>query len=208
MVVTMLCGAGHVGSSVVLGCLGIVFGTVLTRLEFFEAARNNVAGWMLIGFGLAYTAWAIVRNCRNRPHTHSDGTIHCHEPAPARSGEGQADHLQVHRIDEIGPTQAESAAAVARAELTAWTLFTIFVFGPCEPLIPLLMYPAARSAWWGMALVAGLFAAVTIATMTIVVGVLVGGANLVGFPWLHRHTEVIAGIVLTACGVTVKFGLY
>ena len=49
MVVTMLCGAGHVGSSVVLGCLGIVFGTVLTRLEFFQAARNNVAGWMLIG---------------------------------------------------------------------------------------------------------------------------------------------------------------
>jgi len=25
-----------------------------------------------------------------------------------------------------------------------WALFLIFVFGPCEPLIPLIMYPAAK----------------------------------------------------------------
>ena len=154
MVVTMLCGAGHVSSSVVLGCLGIACGTVLTRLEFFEAARSNVAGWMLIGFGLVYTAWAIELDCRNRPHrhlhVHSDGTIHCHDLRRVLSDEDQAEHLHVHQVDEIAPTHVEPAAALARVELTAWTLFTIFVFGPCEPLIPLLLYPAARSAWWGM----------------------------------------------------------
>ena len=36
-------------------------------------------------------------------------------------------------------------------------LFTIFVFGPCEPLIPILMYPAAKSSVAGMLLVAGVF---------------------------------------------------
>ncbi|HOD34406.1 MAG TPA: hypothetical protein PLR20_01590 [Syntrophales bacterium] len=29
---------------------------------------------------------------------------------------------------------------------TPWVLFTIFVLGPSEPLIPVLMFPAARNA--------------------------------------------------------------
>ena len=35
--------------------------------------------------------------------------------------------------------------------LTPWILFTIFVFGPCEPLIPLVMFPAAEHTMVGVA---------------------------------------------------------
>jgi len=33
------------------------------------------------------------------------------------------------------------------ANITPWALFIIFVLGPCEPLIPILMYPAAKQSF-------------------------------------------------------------
>ena len=93
------------------------------------------------------------------------------------------------------------------AQITAWALFTVFIFGPCEPLIPLLMYPAAKSSWWGVALVAGLFAAVTIATMTVLVVLLVRATDLVRLHWMHRYSHVMAGLVIVVCGLAVNFGL-
>jgi sulfite exporter TauE/SafE len=39
------------------------------------------------------------------------------------------------------------------------------VLGPCEPLIPLLMYPASQHSLSGTILVAAVFSAVTIGTM-------------------------------------------
>ncbi|KHE93351.1 MAG: hypothetical protein K8F52_18855 [Candidatus Scalindua rubra] len=48
-----------------------------------------------------------------------------------------------------------------------WRLFTIIVFGPCVPLIPLLIYPAAENI--ALVLVTSLFGVVTIATMLSIV---------------------------------------
>ena len=45
---------------------------------------------------------------------------------------------------------------------TPWVLFLIFVFGPCEPLIPLVMYPAAKNNFHGAVIVAILFSLTTI----------------------------------------------
>ena len=44
---------------------------------------------------------------------------------------------------------------------TPWVLFLIFVFGPCEPLIPLVMYPAAKHNIQGAIIVAILFSALS-----------------------------------------------
>ena len=33
-----------------------------------------------------------------------------------------------------------------------WTLVIVFVLGPCEPPIPLLMFPAMQHDWHGMAI--------------------------------------------------------
>jgi len=114
--ITFACGVGHVLSSVVLGLIGIAFGVAVMKLEAFEAFRGNLAAWALIGFGFAYAGWGIHRGVRNRPHTHL--------------------HLK-------GDHSHESAV---KANITPWILFTIFVLGPCEPLIPLLMYPAAKES--------------------------------------------------------------
>ncbi len=64
--VTLLSGLGHVGSSIVIGSLGLMLGFGLTALEAAEAHRASVAGWVLVVFGLIYAAWGL-RQART-PH--------------------------------------------------------------------------------------------------------------------------------------------
>ncbi|MDD5693847.1 MAG: hypothetical protein PHD61_00875, partial [Bacteroidales bacterium] len=40
--ITAVCGLGHVGSSVLLGLLGVALGVGISRLEGFEAFRGNL----------------------------------------------------------------------------------------------------------------------------------------------------------------------
>ena len=51
LVITVLCGIGHVGSSVVIGALGIAVGWAVGSMEAFEGVRGGLAGWLLLGFG-------------------------------------------------------------------------------------------------------------------------------------------------------------
>ena len=89
--------------------------------------------------------------------------------------------------------------------LTPWVLFTIFVFGPCEPLIPLVMYPAARHSVWGTGIVAGIFGVATIATMVGIVAVSTLGVNLIPTRRLERYNHALAGATLLLCGVAIEF---
>ncbi|MCP4591095.1 MAG: hypothetical protein GY842_10145 [bacterium] len=191
--ITLLCGVGHVLGSIVLGFVGIGLGTAVARLEWFEGIRGSLAGWLLLGFGVAYTAWGVRRAVRNRPHTHvhvhEGGVLHAHGHTHFK------DHAHVHTEDN----QA--------ASMTPWILFTIFVFGPCEPLIPLLMFPAASLSWAGVALVSIVFGITTLTTMTTIVVIACLGLSRASFLRLERYGHVAAGLVVTACGAAVKLGL-
>jgi sulfite exporter TauE/SafE len=91
--------------------------------------------------------------------------------------------------------------------LTPWILFTIFVFGPCEPLIPLLMYPAAALSPGAIALVAAVFGAVTVATMLAVVSLLALGLTAVSTERLGRLSHPLAGVTILLCGIAIFVGL-
>jgi sulfite exporter TauE/SafE len=205
--VTLLCGVGHVASSVVLGFIGIAFGIVVLQLETLESLRGDLAGWLLVAFGLTYFSWGVVQAIRNRPHAHLhvhfDGTVHAHQHVH------QDAHLHVHEsAADSTPQKVEPAAAPARkASLTPWVLLTIFVFGPCEPLIPLLMYPAAKANALGVILVTLLFGLTTLATMTGMVVVMCAGAGAVRFERFHRYSHALAGLTVASCGVAIKLGL-
>ncbi len=209
--VTALCGLGHVLGSIVLGLLGLGLGLGVGRLESWEAFRGDLAGWMLLAFGLAYTAWGIRRAVRNRPHihlhVHSDGTIHSHGHTH------HAEHLHVHssmpppfpRGDQGGSIDAD--AYVPSPRYGPWVLFTFFLFGPCEPLIPLLMYPAAKNNLFAVAVVTALFAATTIATMVAIVLVGVGWVPFRLPAGFARLGHAVAGLAITLCGAAVQLGL-
>jgi sulfite exporter TauE/SafE len=188
---TFLCGLGHVLGSVVLGAIGVAVGVAVGSLEWFEAVRGDVAAWLLTGFGLAYLAWGLWQGIRNRPHRH----IHVHD------GGELHEHEHVHEADHA------HAHGAAKRNITPWVLFTIFVFGPCEPLIPILMYPAARQVWWGVVLVAALFGVVTIATMMGMVVLATFGINILPTRKLERWMHALAGGAVFACGLAIHLGL-
>lgn len=189
LTVTLVCGMGHVLSSVLIGCVGIVLGLGLSHLVLFETARGEIAAWLLMGFGLAYTVWGLHRALRNRPHSHehvhADGTVHVHVHAHAGG------HVHVH------PHGNQS--------MTPWVLFTIFVFGPCEPLIPVLMYPATRQNIPGLVLVTAVFTVVTLATMLTIVAVTARGMRWVRLGPAERYAHALAGATVCICGVAIVF---
>ncbi|MFH1314219.1 MAG: sulfite exporter TauE/SafE family protein [Candidatus Eisenbacteria bacterium] len=187
--VTAVCGIGHVGSSVVLGMVGIALGIGITRLEIFESFRGNLAAWVLIAFGLVYFVWGLRRALRNKPHEHK----HLHD------GGLNHTHTHVHTEDHTHVHDKPSAS------ITPWVLFTIFVLGPCEPLIPLLMYPAAKTSLAGVILVAAVFAVATIGTMLGVVLLSSYGVSLLPMARVERYTHAIAGATIMVCGAAIQF---
>jgi nickel/cobalt transporter (NicO) family protein len=199
LVVTLLCGVGHVAGSVAIGFIGIACGAALFKMESIEAFRAELAGWLLLAFGLTYLTYGLWRAIRNRPHSHvhvhDDGTIHTHLHTHTD------EHLHVH----ASPPTPDIRQPASR--LSPWVLFTIFLFGPCEPLIPFLMYPAAQGDYRSVALVAGFFGAATLATMTAIVVALYLGAAAIPFARFHRYAHAMAGLVIVCCGAAVRLGI-
>jgi ABC-type nickel/cobalt efflux system permease component RcnA len=188
--VTALCGLGHVMSSIVLGFVGVFLGIAVFRLESLESVRGDVAGWFLIAFGFLYLVWGIHRALRRRPHEHThvhvDGGSHSH----------RHNHVEGHsHVHARGTSDT----------LTPWVLFTIFVLGPCEPLIPLIMYPAAKSGVGAIVLVATIFGLTTIATMVGCVMAGHSGLSRISFPYAERYSHALAGLTILLCGGTIKF---
>lgn len=195
--VTTLCGLGHVLSSVVLGLVGITLGVALFKLEAFESFRGDIAAWLLIIFGFTYFVWGLWRALRNRPHVHE----HAHD--------GGVEHSHVH---SHGGGHAHVHEAERRS-MTPWVLFLIFVFGPCEPLIPLVMFPAAKGNMLHVVIVAAVFLVATVGTMlTIVMGVRYGLVTAArsdrltaAFGRMGRFSHAAAGLVVMACGGAITF---
>ncbi len=186
--VTLACGLGHVLSSVIIGLMGIAFGIAVMKLEALEAFRGNLAAWALIGFGFAYAGWGIHRGIRNGSHTH----LHLEDHgAPAHSHGHDGEHVHVHEPKK-------------KTGITPWILFTIFVLGPCEPLIPLLMYPAAQHSLTGTIWVATVFGMVTMATMLTVVMVASRGIQVVRFEGMERWAHAMAGGAICFSGLAIQ----
>ncbi len=93
------------------------------------------------------------------------------------------------------------------SNITPWVIFIIFVLGPCEPLIPILMYPAAKSSFSGMLIVTAVFALTTITTMTVIVRLLMKGIDLLPLHNLERFSHALAGFIVLMCGVAIQCGL-
>jgi len=187
--ITLLCGLGHILSSVILGVIGLLFGIAVFKLEVIESWRGDIAAWILIIFGVTYFIWGLHRAIRNRPHKH----FHFHQNGKR--------HSHVHQHIESHSHVHDSN----RDNLTPWLLFIIFVFGPCEPLIPLLIYPAATHNYVSAAIVAAIFGLTTIITMLIIVMSAVYGLSKLSWQKMERFAHVTAGLMIFLCGAATKF---
>lgn len=89
--------------------------------------------------------------------------------------------------------------------MTPWVLFTIFVLGPCEPLIPILMYPAAKENFGGVLLVTLIFGTVTISTMLGIVVASTWGLKRLPLKKMERYAHALAGGSICLCGMAIQF---
>jgi len=189
MMITFFCGLGHVMSSVILGLIGIAVGISVNKLTAVESFRGNIAAWLFIAFGLVYMIISIRNLYRKKKHTHAhfhpENGNHTHEH------NHQLEHTHLHE-DKAFTT-------------TPWILFLIFVFGPCEPLIPILMYPAAENNIPGAVLVSLLFSAVTIATMMSIVLAFKMGFSKINLKPVEKYSNIIAGAVIFLSGIAIQF---
>jgi sulfite exporter TauE/SafE len=221
--VTALCGLGHVLGSVVIGVVGIAVGISLHRLQWFEGIRGDIAAWVLTAFGFTYMAWGLKKAWRSKPHTHqhqhADGKFHLHEHGhegthlhvhlapytPAYLHSQSHPHPHSHAHDHGGLLPHAHVAPEHARSITPWALFVIFILGPCEPLIPLVMVPAARHSWWGLTLVVLAFGAATVATMLSIVYLASRGLERLPLDSAERYSHALAGAALGLCGLGIVF---
>jgi nickel/cobalt exporter len=165
LLVTTLCGVGHVLSSILIGLAGITLGTKLLKLEAIESFRGEIAAWLLLGFGIAYALWGLRQayNRRNKPE------------------------------------------ASAKMSSSAWILFIIFVLGPCEPLIPLLMFPSASINAASLVAVSGVFLICTVGTMLAAVALGYKGVSLFSWRTLQNYSHALAGGAMASCAAMMLF---
>lgn len=197
IIITMLCGLGHVASSVALGFAGIALGIGVTRLTDIESSRGNWAAWAFALFGLIYMLWGIYKAMKNKPHKHfhihDGGIVHEHK----HNHRNKKDHKSEHQHTHPGKTK----------NITPWILFLIFVLGPCEPLIPVIIYPAFkdRGNIAEAIIVSIVFAIATLITMVVMVLILQKGLNRLRLNSIERHTHAIAGAMLLLSGIGILF---
>jgi len=187
---TALCGVGHVGSSVILGFIGIALGIAVGKLELWEDIRGSIITYLFTAFGLVYFVWGIIKANRNKTHKH----IHFHKVGNTHQHEHThtEEHLHLHEKEE-------------KIHLTPWILFTIFIFGPCEPLIPIVMYPAAKNNYGALVLVTIIFSVITIFTMVTLVLIATFGIKLLPMKALEKYSHAIAGATILLCGLGMLF---
>ncbi|MEJ7680967.1 MAG: hypothetical protein WKG06_24575 [Segetibacter sp.] len=183
---TIVCGCGHVWSSVLLGLGGAAVGWSLSKVSWLENVRGGVAGWALTGFGLAYGIWGFIKARRSSQHKHfdiyDDGSIYVYE----------------HKHGEI-------VAPKERHAVTPWVMFLIFVLGPCEPMIPLLYFPAANNSWFGMVLLIVVYTLFTLATMLLMVVLSYYGFAFFKTEKLERYVHALGGMTIFICGAGMVF---
>jgi sulfite exporter TauE/SafE len=183
---TILCGFGHILSSLLIGMLGVVLGWQLSKVHWFQDVRGNFSGWCLLAFGIVYLIWGIYRAHQNKPHKHFD--VYANNEV----------YVYEHRHGQsVQPNQ--------RIKVTPWILFAIFVMGPSEPLVPLLFYSGSRRSITEIATLITAFTLTTILTMVTMVLIGCYGYGLFKTEKLERYVHVIGGGVITVCGLGMVF---
>lgn len=178
---TIICGSGHVISSVVLGLGGAAFGWSLSKISWLENVRGGIAGWVMLLFGFCYGAWGLYRAINHNPHRHFD---------LAENGD-----IYVYQHNH-----GEAVAPNERYKVTPWVMFIIFILGPCEPMIPLLYFPAAQNGWWGMGILITIYTSVTLLTMLTMVLLGYSGIAFVKTEKLERYVHALGGLTIFICG--------
>lgn len=182
---TIICGFGHILSSVVLGLIAVFLGWQMNKISWFQDLRGNISGWALLIFGLVYFIYGLWQAYKNKPHKHFDVL-------------GEDVYVFEHKHGEI-------VMPNKRVKVTPLVLFAIFVMGPSEPLIPLLFFSGTHRSVTEITVLISVFAISTVITMLIMVMLGRYGYSLIKTEKLERYSNAIGGFVITICAFGMVF---
>jgi sulfite exporter TauE/SafE len=182
---TVICGSGHVWSSVLLGLGGGLIGWSMSKISWIESVRGGLAGWSLLIFGFLYGCWGLLQAYRNRRHKHFEEV------------EGELYVYEHKHESAVRPAE--------KHKVTPWVLFVIFLLGPCEPMIPLLYFPAAQNSWKEMGLMIIVYTIITLLTMILMVSLCLSGVRLLKTETLELYMHALGGLTIFICGLGMVF---
>ena len=84
-------------------------------------------------------------------------------------------------------------------------MFIVFLLGPCEPMIPLLYFPAAKNSWAGMMILIIVYTICTLATMILMVVLGYYGFSILKTEKLERYMHPLGGLTVFICGLGMVF---
>jgi len=93
-------------------------------------------------------------------------------------------------------------AVKAYAARRFWMLIAILVFGPCEPLIP-LMFLAYKEGPMAVGIISLLFSLVTIGMIVGQSCLTYAGTRRIRAPWMERYAHALSGVVIILTAVFV-----
>ncbi len=107
-------------------------------------------------------------------------------------------HTQEHSHHHDHPHGENTAKIVSY-----WTLFALIIFGPCEPLIPLL-FASIPYGWFAITAIFVVFGVVTIAMMLLQVHLAMLGLSFMRSHFFEDASHVIAGAVIVLTGILIR----
>ena len=186
LAITIVCGVAHVASSVLIGLLVVWAGLDLLEAINLETARGSVAAWGLVALGIGYGLyrWNQKRKSvdHDHMHVHVDGSVHRHQHTH------HEDHAHTH------------------AEGARWPvlgLFLVFLVGPCEVLIPVLVVPAGALGLGSALLVSLTFCLATVLTMVAMVWGLLKGIGTINTNWFYQNSHWLTGGTIASSGLAI-----
>ncbi|MFC2050528.1 hypothetical protein ACFLTN_05080 [Chloroflexota bacterium] len=209
-----LAGTAHVGTSIIIGLIGIALGAVLA--ERFATVIEYITGALLIlfGFSFAYLSWKrrghhhhgipfiarlfgkSVDEAEKWMHTHrtENGSVFQHSHKYEREAEHTHEHSHDHEHNQFDGKMNNTRAG--------YGLVAIIGLTPCVALLP-IVFAATASGTSSVVAVMIIFLAATLATIMLTTTLALKGLQLVKLEFFEKHGEVITGLVIALMGILI-----
>ncbi|MCW3993144.1 MAG: hypothetical protein NWE85_01055 [Candidatus Bathyarchaeota archaeon] len=187
--ITLIAGAIHISVSMGIGVIALIASVTLS--QFVANSAQQISGFLLIVFGIAYAffSWRRKRGGHSHSHPHS-----------------HVEHRVVHASHE---TKIEKDGT--KESTVSWGAWIVAIVGiaPCFTLIPVLVAAVPYGVTTTL-LVMLSYAIATIGMMVILTSIALKAIEYVTrLARIEKHVEILAGVVIFAVGVwlLVEIGL-
>jgi nickel/cobalt exporter len=213
LAIASLAGTAHVGTSIIIGLIGVVLGAALA--ERFATMVEYITGSLLILFGLgfAYLSWRRGRHQHHgipfitrrlgvntkeiEPYMH----IH-HEHEPGHDGEHHHELEDGHSHNHVHSHEHEPQGKKADNTRAGYGLVAIIGLTPCVALLP-IVFAGTTLGISTVITVMVVFFAGTLGTILLTTMLALKGLQMVKLEFFEKRGEVITGLVIALIGILV-----